>query len=191
MGESAEYHQIRQFYGDRKAQRSGVPLINHIDEGLVILKRIGATDDAERAFCLHPLFQNDEDLAREHWRVEAFAEVQSKRSLFLCMEYRNIANQFLSGKVDMRLHHSGLDTEEGRRDVTNYDILTMPDDIPLSPLKEVNDMLIADKVQNRKDFIRYHLATHANAARLDVYFQLWMMRLGIDDAEYERLTEGL
>ena len=179
MGESAEYHQIRQFYGDRKAQRSGVPLINHIDEGLVILKRIGATDDAERAFCLHPLFQNDEDLAREHWRVEAFAEVQSKRSLFLCMEYRNIANQFLSGAM------CEAPTSWGK-------VVFVPSHpVKLSPLKEVNDMLIADKVQNRKDFIRYHKGTHANAARLDAYFIVWMERLGITDAEYERLTEGL
>lgn len=165
--------------------------MNHIDEGLIILLRIKASQAAQDAFCLHPLFQNDEDLAREHWRIEAFHDVHDKRSVFLCMEYRNIANQFLSGKVDMQLVSSEYDTEEGRRDISNYDILTQIEDIPLSPLKGVNDMLIADKVQNRKDFLRYHRDTHANAARLDVYFQLWMIRLGIDDAEYARLTEGL
>ena len=173
---SPEYHQIRQFYGDRTAKRSGVPLINHIDEGLIILLRIKASKAAQEAFCLHPLFQHDDDLAREHWRIEAFHDVMDRRSVFLAMEYRNVANKYLAEKVRMRADGS---------------LVSLVSDIDLSPIKEVNDMLIADKVQNRKDFIRYHLATHANAARLDAYFKLWMERLGIDDAEYARLTEGL
>lgn len=181
---SPEYHQIRQFYSDRTAKRSGVPLMNHIDEGLIILLRINATQAAQEAFCLHPLFQHDDDLAREHWRVEAFGEIMNKRSVFLAMEYRNIANQFLSGKVLMESKDWG-DSRGG------FNVVTKAEEIPLSPIKEVNDMLIADKVQNRKDFIRHHLDTHANAARLDAYFKLWMERLGISDAEYERLTEGL
>lgn len=180
MTVTTEYALIKNFYGERTAKRSGVPLINHINEGMVIMDRRGASDAAKRAFCLHPLFQNDADL-KEHGSVipVSFGQVLHPRSILLTMEYRNIANQFLSGAM-----------YEGPDDMGRH-VITPGHPVALSPLEEVNEMLVADKVQNRKDFIRYHKGKHEKSDRLDAYFLVWMDRLGITDAEYERLTEGL
>lgn len=59
---SDEYRAVAGFYQNTRAQRSQVPLMNHINEGLVILGRIGASQNAMKAYCLHPLFQNDREL---------------------------------------------------------------------------------------------------------------------------------
>ena len=53
---------IKNFYGDKTAKRSGVPLINHINEGLIVLDFIKASDIAKKAYCLHPLVQSDKNL---------------------------------------------------------------------------------------------------------------------------------
>jgi hypothetical protein len=163
--DTTEYKLISRHYGARVAKRSQVPLINHINEGLVVLDRISATDDSKKAFCLHPLFQADEDL-KENWYMASFIE---PHVLLLTMEYRNIANAFLSDKMD--------DTIIG--------------DIKLSPLFEVNEMLIADKVQNRKDFITYHKATHPRTEQLDMYFKNWLTALDINEATYESMCRAI
>jgi hypothetical protein len=49
-----ELELITQFYGDRKAERSGVPLINHIHEGLWILESMNASRVTKQGWCLHP-----------------------------------------------------------------------------------------------------------------------------------------
>ena len=41
-------------------------------------------------------------------------------------------------------------------------------------------MLIADKVQNRVDFLQHHRHVSARADALDRYFRLWLERLGVD-----------
>lgn len=161
--ESIEYQQIAAFYGDRTARRSGVFLMNHIDEGLTVLSSIGASDQAKRAFCLHPLVQSDEECAAH---IAAVAAAQATVSdgahvLALAMEYRSVANAHLS------FHERPA---QGIR---------------LSPLKDVNDMLIADKVQNRRDFQRFHAATHPRAARLAAYFDEWLVALGVFDRARE------
>jgi hypothetical protein len=61
-----------------------------------------------------------------------------------------------------------------------------PEDIPLSPLAAVNTMLVADKIQNRKDFLAQHRANHPRAAELDRYFRLWLERLGVSEETFER-----
>ena len=61
-----EYQAILNFYADRRAQRSNLPLMNHIDEALQILDWIGASEITKRAFCLHPIFQADSDFA-QNW----------------------------------------------------------------------------------------------------------------------------
>ncbi len=152
MDDSHEYRVIAAHYGDRVTRRSGVRLINHIDEGLAILDELGASDRARRAFCLHPLVQNDADLAASYLRDLS----PDPWVLALALEYRHIANATLS--------HRPIATAA---------------DIPLSPLADVNTMLIADKLQNRKDFLLYHRATHPRADELDRYFRLWLERLGV------------
>jgi hypothetical protein len=53
---------IAEYYGDRRAKRSGVPYINHITEGLVVMDRLGASKVAKDAYCVHPIFQDDATL---------------------------------------------------------------------------------------------------------------------------------
>lgn len=149
------YSLISRYYGLRCAKRSGLPYINHIKEGLDILTRIGASEDAKDAYCIHPLLQNDEDLLKNldeinDWKIDP-------RVLILAMEYRWVANNYLS-------HREVLD----------------PSEIALSALKEVNDMLIADKVQNYKDFKIYHQKTNPRSKELTIYFENWLHVLGVD-----------
>jgi hypothetical protein len=87
------------------------------------------------------------------------------------MEYRNVANAYLS-----------------KRRLTKT--MSLGAQVRLSPLKEVNDMLIADKVQNFKDFKIHHSKTHPRAAELNGYFTNWLLRLGVI-RDYDRLVEGL
>lgn len=164
MKQTREYRAIAAAYGDRTARRSGVPLIQHVDEGLAILDAIGATDAAKRAYCLHPLLQADADLAATIDRVADLTD--DPRVLALAMEYRHIANATLS-----------------TRDITSAA------DIPLSPLPEVNAMLVADKVQNRKDFIAHHRGTHPRSDALDRYFERWLERLGVSEERYAELCQ--
>jgi hypothetical protein len=153
---TVEYKLIEKFYGDRVAKRSGVPLINHINEGLTVLSAIRATETTKRAFCIHPLLQADEDL-QENYYISSFVD---HHTLLLAMEYRSVANEYLSDKVD---------TEQKIR---------------LSPLLEVNEMLIADKVQNRKDFMTYHYGTHERSDELARYFNKWLNALNVSADTY-------
>lgn len=164
-GHERELQAIHRFYGDRVAERSQVPLINHITEGLTILTRLDASPTAKRAWCLHPLFQDDEQL------LVVDPAPFDPYDVMVVMEYRSKANAWLSDKV----------VADGRR-------IGAPD---TGPLPEVRLMLIADKVQNFKDFQIHHLGTHERSAELNYYFRTWLLVLGIDDAQYERLVLDL
>lgn len=153
-----EYIMIKAYYGTRTANRSRVPLMNHIDEGLLILDKIGSNDDAKRAFCIHPLVQADDDLSKNWVHIAAIVD---PAVLLLAMEYRNIANQYLSHRV-----------------------ISSIEQISLSPLKQVNDMLMADKIQNYKDFIVYHRGRHSRSDNLETYFNNWLRRLDVCNFEH-------
>lgn len=152
-----EYDIISNFYGNQKANRSGVDLMNHIDEGLFILEKIGASELAKKAYCLHPILQSDEALLENY---DLLKDVDVKVIICL-MEYRSVANEYLS-----------------KRKINSID------EIRLSPLKDVNDMLIADKIQNKKDFELYHKDTHPRSSELSEYFDNWLIRLNISDDFY-------
>jgi hypothetical protein len=160
-----EYAAIERHYGDRRAERSQVLLMHHIDEGLQVLQQRGASARAMKAFCLHPLVQEDAALAATFPRIAELTD--DPAVLALALEYRNIANATLS-------------TRE----------IAGAADIPLSPLAEVNEMLVADKLQNWKDFVLHHRGTHPRSAALDRYFALWHERLGVT-ADRERWFEAL
>ncbi|BBA65570.1 hypothetical protein [Xanthomonas phage XacN1] len=150
-----EWNMILEHYGEGRAKRSQVPFINHIIEGLAILRYIDASTQAKAAFCIHPIIQADADL------VENFDWVRKTVGgdvLMLAMEYRSVANEYLSHRNVFSLN-----------------------EIRLSPLKDVNDMLIADKVQNYKDFILYHHGTHPRSNELHEYFKNWLDRLECRD----------
>ncbi len=61
------------------------------------------------------------------------------------------------------------------------------DEIRLSLLEDVNAMLVADKIQNRKDFETFHQA-HPRHDVLALYFRNWMERLGISEKEYQEIV---
>lgn len=155
------YDAVTAFYGDRRARRSGQHLMNHIDEGLFVLRQIDAGPAVRDAWCLHPLVQADADL-RHTW-AEGRLDGLEPAAVALAMEYRHVANGYLS-------HHA------------------RPADWPRSPLPEVQQMLVADKVQNRKDFERYLRGDVPNGDRLDVYFGEWLDALGVDEARYHDLA---
>lgn len=156
-----EYRLIHSYYTGKTAERSGVKLINHIDEGLMILNYIGASEIAQRAFCIHPLLQGDTDLKKNIF--DSKMKLVDACVLITAMEYRRVANNYLSHRTIQCLK-----------------------DIELSPLKDVNDMLIADKVQNFKDFELHHKATHERSSELTEYFNNWIRKLGVD---YESLKK--
>lgn len=158
-GFEKEYAYIRKVYGVQKAKRSGVLYINHIDEGLVILEHLKADNYTKGAYCLHGALQEDNSLY-SHWQDQELQEMPLK-SIILAIEYRNIANAYLS-----------------TRSINNLE------EIALSPISEVQQMLIADKIQNYKDLKIYH-KEHPRFFELDLYFQNWFSVLGISKNQKE------
>lgn len=166
--DTLEYKLVEQFYGNQRAKRSGVLLMNHIDEGLWVMQKIGATEEAKRAYCLHPLLQNDPDLKANLKRV---SQVCDPFVIALAMEYRSQANAWLSDKVSRIVDRM---TDE----------MVINGQPTAGPLQDVHDMLVADKIQNYKDFILHHKNTHARTQELDRYFQLWLSKLGVTDFDH-------
>lgn len=160
LARSEEYASIARHYGDRIAKRSGRPLISHIDEGLLVLEELDTTLSVKRAWCLHPLVQEDSDLEYT-WR-NVRTQSWDLRAVLLAMEYRHIANAYLSSRVN---DHP----------------------ITLSPLAEVQQMLIADKVQNRKDFLARFDREDVQWASLNIYFCDWLRRLEVTPQKYDHL----
>jgi hypothetical protein len=143
--ERTAYKLISKYYGNKTAKRSGVKLINHIDEGIEILKSINASQDTIDAYCLHPILQSDEDFISN---LNLNFEGISAKVLLLTMEYRRVANSYLS-----------------KDDISSF--------VGFTTL-EIKHMLYADKVQNEKDFVLYHEKTHARSKELRKYFDNWL-----------------
>lgn len=143
--ETPAYKLISNYYDQSKTKRSGIPLINHIDEGIEILKGIGADEDTIEAYCLHPLLQSDEEF-NKNLNMD-FSKV-STSALVLAVEYRRVANSYLS---------------------TNK----MEDFVGFTNEK-IKQMLYADKIQNEKDFALYHEGKHERSEELREYFNNWL-----------------
>lgn len=159
---SLPYKYVSEFYGDRRSKRSGQYYMNHIDEGLFILSQF---DDPrlQGAFCLHPIVQNDDDLFKnsEEMRLGHLLRGCEPYDIVCAMEYRRVANSYLS-------------THERKK----------AKDIDLGPMLEMRGMLIADKIQNRKDFEVYLKGNVWNSQDLDYYFKVWLERLGVSEERY-------
>lgn len=186
-----EYAAIEGHYGIRRAERSKVLLINHIEEGIVI---IGALDGklpdgrsfretpACAGYCLHPLFQNDNDLLTVGQRYAHGAHRPLAGPVMLTMEYRWRANAWLSDKVSR--HYAGVDRAGNPVLEMRFDGSPDAGDLP-----EVRAMLIADKVQNYKDFLAHHKGTHARSDELDLYFRTWLDHLSINEKVFKELCD--
>ena len=163
---------ISEFYGDQKAERSGVPYMNHIHEGLEIMryrKSIGftVTHESMEAFALHPIMQADNGLANG---IDYLSRYEfSTKVLLLVMEYRKSANSYLT-KPDANRNMSS------------------PSDIYVIN-NEVREMLVADKIQNYKDFVKYFDTKDSRYMYLFDYFQNWMMYLNVTNYDYNFLIE--
>jgi hypothetical protein len=170
----AAYRLIRASYAGKVARRSGVPYLNHVHEGVYVLVRtLGWRDRVVAAYCVHPIFQSDRSMSRVlDGGVDASG--LAVEEVVLAMEYRRVANAYVS---TMRPRAVG--------------------EIELSPLAEVNAMLVADKVQNKKDFMghmfkRVGRTSYARASeRYVAYFNSWLGRLGVSAEVYGVLAEEL
>ncbi len=157
-----EYDTIDAHYGDRRAERSGILYMQHIDEGCAILKHMGCDLDTIDAFCYHPIVQSDADLL-DTIRFSRYP-VKSK-TLTLALEYRQFANAYLA--------HRKIESIS---------------EFQLSPLSQVNQMLVADKIQNFKD-LQLHNRGHHNFEGLTKYFENWHEKLGIRPNAHPILDE--
>lgn len=144
-----EYRVISDFYGDRRAKRSNVLLMNHINEGLHILSELNRPLTELKAYAIHPIVQNDENV-----------NVSWSDAYDLALEYKKVANSYLCRPE-------------------NDDIVTLSD-----MYSHVGHMslgcaynLLADKIQNQKDFLIYHSMTHARKKELAKYFNNWISYL--------------
>lgn len=152
-----EYIIIKKFYGDRKAKRSNIFLMNHIIEGCDYLRKINASDDAIKAFMLHPMFQSDEEF-RANWQMLFNGSIEPSVARNL-IEYRKVANAYLC-----------------RPETDKWLIRDIIHSTPI-PFEDVRHMLMADKLQNMKDFEIYHKGTHVRSRELENYFVNWAIRL--------------
>lgn len=144
---SREYKSIRLYYGFNIATRSGVSLMNHIDEGLVILDILGASYAAKLAFCIHPIIQGNLNIKC----------TDNKYVLELANEYKVKANSYLC------------------KPETDYiQTIEQVHLVVCGMSKDCADMLMADKMQNKKDFLIYHQHSHPRSPQLERYFNLWI-----------------
>lgn len=190
-----EYRAISDHYGVRRAERSQVPLINHIHEGIVIIGALDGMLPDERRFndrpaaagyCLHPLFQNDLDLMTFGQRYAHGVHRPLAGPVMLTMEYRWRANNWLSDKVQK----GEMQAFPARPGPIDFDVAFHLDGKPdAGNLPEVRAMLIADKVQNYKDFLAHHKGTHARSDELDLYFRTWLDHLSINEKVFKELCD--
>ncbi len=172
---AAAYGHIENFYKDRRAVRSARPYMAHIDEGLLIIEQLSCdhcsdgfsrhdTLIAQQAFCLHPLFQADQDFYAHFTKTPADLKSLKYPPLVLLAvaEYRNLANRYLSG------HGS---------------VAALPREIP--PV--LRAMLLADKIQNWKDLELYN-PNHPRHLELRNYFISWLEYLEFWSPDHCRLV---
>ncbi len=148
---------ITTWYGLQAKERA----LSHIDQGLRILADISASEYTRAAYCLHPMFQSDEDLFANFSMLENFRPLV----VALILEFRAYANAW---------QHDKVKTVGGR-----IMCLTRP---RLSPILEVNQMLMADKVQGFYTFTSE--INHWENTELAMYFKCWFEVLEVDPKSY-------
>ena len=147
----------------RRSRRTDVPYFDHVAEGVKILAMYSAPLIVQQAFVIHPLLQHDDALIENLPHVKYFDPL----ALVLCMEYRRVAN---------------LGTRKNIRDTW---------EITLSPIAEVNLMLVADKIQNRKLYETKLPKDDPDYEEIGRYFLEWMKALGIPEVTYKHIVSTL
>ena len=159
-----EYVIMEREYGDAKARRSGLYLMNHIDEGVDIMLGREASEQAIRAFIAHPMLQDDDHFRYKH-ELSANNVIKhcSREVIVLCMEYRKVANAYLCKP----------ETDGWTQEQIKFHCPII--------MSEVKEMLIADKIQNYKDFLQFHALSHPRRRELFVYFNNWIEYLNCQE----------
>ena len=148
---TAEYKLITDHYRGEYAERSGRHKMEHIKEGCRLLVGWNRPEVEHRAFCLHPLVE-----------TEGFS-YERKQSYMLAAEMMDKAGKYLCQPDTDDITHLG-----SRFTLSHH----------LGPMTESCAwVLLADKVQNRSDFMKYHAFTHARSDMLIRYFDLWIQTL--------------
>ena len=158
-----EWEITRNVLSVRRSERTAVNYFEHVEEGVKILQMLNAPLLVQQAFVIHPLLQHDDALVENLPHVIYFNSL----ALVLCMEYRRVAN---------------LGTRKNIRDTW---------EISLSPMPEVNLMLVADKIQNRKLYETRLPKDDPDYDEIGRYFMKWMDALSIPEHEYQRLIAAL
>jgi len=129
-----------------------VPLINHIFEGVEILKNLGSSELAQKAFCIHPIVQNGKgtNITKELESYELACEYRDKANAYLCKPETDYVTASLKDYKNRIRKLVGSMSEDCRM------------------------MLLADKLQNRKDFLIYHYTKHERSRELFWYFNAWI-----------------
>jgi len=170
------YQLVKSVYKLRVAKRTGRLYIDHINEGLIVLDALSATTISKQAFCLHPLLQSDKELHRMLQYNPDLLLNCSPVSIIIAMEYRQHLNRFSSQTVI-----------NARRKILISSLKKVMEETPY-----LRPMAIADKVQNRKDFLTYHKGKHPRSQELDYYFKTWLYDiLEVDEEKYLRLASAI
>lgn len=150
-----QYSFIKQFYKDRKAKRSGEFLMWHITRGCNIMHSNGASDQAIKAYMLHPIFQGDSEF-KDNWNKLYHYCEGDPVVMRNVIEYRKSANAYLC-----KPYTDSWGDDEIRE---------------AAPIlfEDVRQMLLADKIQNKEDFIKHHKDTHKRSKELLTYFDNWI-----------------
>lgn len=151
------YEIISSYYEGKRAKRTGLPYINHINEGCQLIDSDLVL--AREAFMLHPIFQdgnqNNVDLSGINKGVIKLAE-----------KYAKLANSYLP-----------KDYESPAPKVNN---------------EVLREMLLADKIQNYKDYKRYkHVFDEEKQNQLEIYFNNWFKTLNISLVGRNNLIEQI
>lgn len=157
--ETLEWRIAKEVLGPQRSRRTDVSYFDHIEEGIKILEDLDTSLACQQAFALHPLFQPNFVLIENLIYVPQFDPM----AVLLCIEYRWVAN---------------LGTRQAVRENGGK--------LVLSVIPEVNTMLVADKIQNRKLFETRLPKDDPAYAEIAHYFALWMDKLDISEETYQR-----
>jgi hypothetical protein len=167
------YRIIQQKYQSKVAKRSGLGYMSHIQEGIFIIQLLyGDDQNLVEAYCLHPIFQNDRLLSQLLVENPSELSLISPQAIVLGMEYRHIANNYTI-----------------KNKIKNYE------SIKIGSLEKVHKMLVADKIQNKKDFMKYMYLKHDRPSYVKAsehglqYFDSWLDRLSVSQKTYMEITE--
>ena len=161
-----EYRLIEKSYRKHTSRRTQQPYMKHIDQGLWLLLHVNDDPAVLGAWCAHPLFQINSVLQEAlHARTSI---TEHGRTVVLAMEYRAVANAFLTPDWS----RAGLPR--------------------VSAIEEVNQLLVVDKFQNaREAYLFSDKLGEERCAQLDVYFRKWFDALGIDGRRMETLERQM